>query len=289
MTKYATILSMKVYTVPKLNDNECITHEWNHPTILHDHSDWEFTTLTSGTGENVVNGISYPFSYGTFLLLGPSHRHQQKAVEPMMRRDICLSGYMLKKYCEELQTGLYEELCAHTEPIVIQPPINSCKGLISQLTEIDGYKMISPSHTKVLLHSIITYLLGCYLQTTRAVSTSIAPAWFLEFMRKIQKPEFFSKKIEDLVEYSNYTHAHFLSLFKQQTGKTLIAYITELRMTYAAQLLVNTHLPIIQIANEVGYENHSFFSQKFYKQFHLTPIEYRKQAKHTSLQATKES
>ena len=88
----------------------------------------------------------------------------------------------------------------------------------------------------------------------------------------------FSKKIEELVEYSNYTHAHFLLLFKQQTGQTLISYITELRLTYAAQLLINTSVSVIQIANEVGYDNHSFFSQKFKKRFGVTPIVYRKNA-----------
>lgn len=269
---------MGTLTIPKLNSNECTTHEWYAPTVLHAHTDWEFTTLTEGTGENVINGTAYPFAYGSFLLLGPQHLHQQNAKGPLVRRDICVSDYNMKKYCDQLKSGLYEQLCAQETPIVITMPISSYKGLISRLTEIDAYQKLFPKHTTTLLHSIATYLLGLYLENAHATGKHASPPWFLEFIRNVQKPEVFSKKIDDLVEYSNYTHAHFLLLFKEQTGQTLISYITELRLNYAAQLLVSTDTPIIRIANEIGYDSHSFFSQKFKKQFGVTPMEYRKNA-----------
>ena len=47
-------------------------------------------------------------------------------------------------------------------------------------------------------------------------------------------------------------------------------------MNHAAKLLLNTDLPVIQIANETGYENHSFFTQKFREYFSVTPTVYRK-------------
>lgn len=270
---------MTIFKVPKLQDNECTTHQWYAPTILHTHTDWEFTTLTEGTGVNVINGVAYPFAYGSFLLLGPKHRHQQTATGAMARRDICVSISSLKKFCDELQAGLYEQLCAQETPIIITLPISSYKGLVSRLADIEAYQSLFPEHTAAVLHSIITYLLGVYLENTHKSSKNASPPWFLEFIRKIQKPEVFSKKIEELVEYSNYTHAHFLLLFKEQTGQTLISYITELRLNYAAQLLVSTDVSIIQIANEVGYDNHSFFSQKFRKRFGVTPVEHRKNAR----------
>lgn len=269
---------MNIFTIPKLNSNDCTTHEWFTPTVLHNHTDWEFTTLTEGTGENVINGVAYPFSYGTFVLLGPKHQHQQTASGPIVRRDICVSEHNLKKFCDELKSGLYEQLCAMENPIVITMPVNIYKGLISRLTEIDAYQKLFPNHTATVLHSIISFLLGFYLENVHATSKHASPPWFLEFIRKIQKPEIFSRKIEELVEYSNYTHAHFLLLFKEQTGQTLISYITELRLNYAAQMLINTNVSVIQIANEVGYDNHSFFSQKFKKRFGVTPMEYRKNA-----------
>ncbi len=269
---------MATYTIPKLNPNECATHAWYAPTILHNHTDWEFTTLSEGTGENVVNGVAYPASYGTFLLLGPKHQHQQNADGQMVRRDICVSSHNFKKFCDELKSGLYEQLSEQETPIQITLSAGSYKSLISRLTEIDAYQQLFPRHTATLLHSIIIYLLGIYLENAHATGKHASPPWFLEFIRKIQKPEFFSKKIEELVSHSNYTHAHFLLLFKEQTGQTLISYITELRLNYAAQLLIHSNLPVIQIANEVGYDNHSFFSQKFKQRFGVTPVAYRKKA-----------
>ena len=101
-------------------------------------------------------------------------------------------------------------------------------------------------------------------------------SWFLQFISKLQNPEFFSKKVEDLVAETNYNHSYFLKMFKKQTGQTLISYITELRMNHATQLLLMSNMTVIQIANTLGYNSPSFFTQKFRQYFNVTPEQYRK-------------
>lgn len=165
------------------------------------------------------------------------------------------------------------------EPIQIHLPTNTYKELLDRLTNIDIYKTNKSKNETILLHSIVSYLLGLYIEHSELKKLPSSPDWFSDFMRKIQEPEYFTEKIEDIVKLSNYTHAHFLLIFKEQTGRTLISYITAQRMNYASKLLQNTNLPIIQIANETGYNNHSFFTQKFKEYFGITPNAYRKQYK----------
>ena len=264
------------YTIPKMQDDEVTTFEWHHPTTSHKHCDWEFTALTEGSGDNLINDVVYPYQVGSFLLLGPKHLHQQRSSERITRRDICISVNLLKKYCDELQEGLFEEIDSLTTPIIIQPPLQVSKDIFKRLTDIDSYKTLETNYESALLHSIIIYLLGIYIENNKMHKDLSSPQWFLDFITKIQRPEYFSQKITDLIAMTNYTHAHFLVLFKQRTGQTLISYLTDIRMNYACKLLLNTEIPIIQIANETGYFNHSFFTKKFKEYFGETPLEYRR-------------
>ena len=68
----------------------------------------------------------------------------------------------------------------------------------------------------------------------------------------------------------------FRDMFKKSTGKTLSAYITELRIMRAKDLLENTDLPVLAVMNEVGYNDSKFFYQLFERHTGMTPGAWRK-------------
>lgn len=102
------------------------------------------------------------------------------------------------------------------------------------------------------------------------------------------------KRKSDVIEYinKNYTNSgltaeqieneHFLSrsalfkVVKNTTGKTLVEYITDLRMNHAKRLLHSKYTYSIQeIANKVGYNDQYYFSRVFKKHMGVSPSEYR--------------
>ena len=69
---------------------------------------------------------------------------------------------------------------------------------------------------------------------------------------------------------------NYLSLlFKQETGKNFVEYLTDIRVEKARELLLSTELKNYQIAEEVGYPNSRYFSQIFKKAVGKTPSEFR--------------
>ena len=68
----------------------------------------------------------------------------------------------------------------------------------------------------------------------------------------------------------------FIKIFKTYVGKTIIEYVTDLRIAHAAKLLSSTDLKVITIASKVGYDNQSFFAQKFKDRYNVSPVEYRR-------------
>jgi AraC-like DNA-binding protein len=72
--------------------------------------------------------------------------------------------------------------------------------------------------------------------------------------------------------------AHFMKLFKQVAGMTLVAYMNHARLSNASRLLCETDRSIAEIANEVGFSDQSYFDKRFKRAFGQTPKEFRAEA-----------
>lgn len=73
-----------------------------------------------------------------------------------------------------------------------------------------------------------------------------------------------------------YLNPSYLSrLFKQQYGCNLTAYISQVRLERARQLLVTTGTKINEIAQQVGYLSAPSFNRIFKKSTGISPVEYR--------------
>ncbi len=79
-----------------------------------------------------------------------------------------------------------------------------------------------------------------------------------------------------MVQLSGLPERSFKRRFAQATGMTPLEYVHTLRLEEAKQMLEATELQVEAIANEVGYEDASFFSRLFRRQVGLTPAQYRK-------------
>lgn len=75
--------------------------------------------------------------------------------------------------------------------------------------------------------------------------------------------------------------ARLSTLFKQQTGSTMVNFRDERRMARAAQLLAQSQHPINKVAELVGYSDALYFSRCFSQHLHCSPSQYRNKHQHT--------
>ena len=71
------------------------------------------------------------------------------------------------------------------------------------------------------------------------------------------------------------SNSYFSSLFKKETGKTFISWLTDYRMDHAADLMLETNEKSYKIAERVGYQDANYFSYVFKKRFGMSPSKYR--------------
>ena len=257
--------------IQKLQPEEITTFLWDDNSVLHRHSDWEFTSTVDGTGCNVVNGTPYDLMPGDFVLLGPQHVHQYVSDKPIQRRDVCIATEKMQQLCSILSPDLYEKLCKTEKPIIIHLSLETFGELHQRLNKLSALESAN-LYSSATLVAIVVYLLGVYVEHK---SEKNMPESILSFLQQISNPDVFSMRINDIISLSSYSHSHFIKIFKKYVGKTIIEYITDLRISYAATLLASTDLSVITIASKVGYDNQSFFAQKFKNKYNVSPMEYR--------------
>ena len=77
-------------------------------------------------------------------------------------------------------------------------------------------------------------------------------------------------------EAFNYSEKYLSRLIKKHTGKTFHDFSVGYKMEYARELLLKSSMSIQQIAEQVGYQDVSYFFKAFKKKYLQTPAQFRK-------------
>ncbi len=112
------------------------------------------------------------------------------------------------------------------------------------------------------------------IRETRKNSRSMITTKAKEYMLENYGDEELS--VEKLSSILHVSPNYFSSLFKKEMQVSFIAYLTEIRMKKAVELLETTDDKSYMIAQKVGYADPNYFSHVFKKHFGVSPQKYRK-------------
>ncbi len=106
---------------------------------------------------------------------------------------------------------------------------------------------------------------------------SIANIYIAEAIRFIESRYATIRSLDEIADFCNVTRSHLARLFKSTLHVTLQEYVINYRLNKAKELLVNTNLPIYQIAQQVGYEGALQFNKAFKNRMKVPPKTWRLQ------------
>lgn len=70
--------------------------------------------------------------------------------------------------------------------------------------------------------------------------------------------------------------AHLSRLFTSELQTSYSVFLTEIKLEHAMKLLVNTNIPITEVAAQSGYQNSNYFCDAFKKHLGMSPLRFRK-------------
>ncbi|MCK7615468.1 AraC family transcriptional regulator [Roseibium sediminicola] len=88
--------------------------------------------------------------------------------------------------------------------------------------------------------------------------------------------------VEALAREAGMSRTVFAERFSGLVGMTPLAYVTHWRMEKARRDLRETDLPLIDIAETIGYSSEAAFNRAFKRQFNLTPGQMRREVRSTA-------
>ena len=82
--------------------------------------------------------------------------------------------------------------------------------------------------------------------------------------------------LNEVAAQVNFSPNHFSAVFSQETGGTFRDYLTHTRIEQAQKLLRATHLKVVKVAFQCGYNDPHYFSVIFRKVTGLSPQQFRR-------------
>ncbi len=129
---------------------------------------------------------------------------------------------------------------------------------------------------KNYLYEIIRYFKDQTDMILRAVGQTTNDLVFGDIVDYIDHNYASNLKLDDLATLFGYNTSYLGKLFTKKMGKNFNAYLDEVRIQNAAQLLRSSDLKIYEIALRTGYSNVNYFYQKFHHLMGVSPSAYKK-------------
>jgi len=263
--------------------------EWIPSFPLHWHDDFEIIYCTKGQIQVTLWGQAHTLSANDLIIILPHFVHsiEQSSLDggeyfnimfhPSLfqgsENDLCYDKYVLP-----FLNGEKTMECFYPADSCFNQTITPC--IQSMLT----HQKESYTTCELLIKSSLFFLLHYMNQySTAATIDNSQPQLSYSRLKNalyyIQK--FYDRKVtvKRAAEECGFSESHFMKLFKEFTGMSFNAYLVNYRLELAAKQLAETDFKVIEIMENCGFHNQSYFTRAFQKKYQKTPFLYRKTAR----------
>lgn len=247
--------------------------KFNDTSRMHCHNFFEVFCVLNGKYNHTINNKKEIITEGNGYFLAPDCVHKLRGESSQVSRiNIVIKKNFFKKACNYYSDTLYDEITSlNNAKISMSNEFHN--KLISYLSTRDEND--ASGKNSMIEKYAVNMIVEMIIDTINIIQDE-APSWFKELTSKMHRSENIKWGVEDVVKNSNYSKTHMERMFKKHTGKTIIQYLTTIKMDLATKYLVNSSMSANDIAIALGYDNYTYFVHLFKKTFNMSPSQYRK-------------
>lgn len=251
--------------------------------FYHGHKDWELLIILNDHILHRINGEEKLLSPGTACLIGPKDKHA--ILYPNRTQNqfqaVCFpvrEAYM-RKLLSLFSPRTYQELSTTPEPLYFTLSPNALEKYTDALLEIQTYENENTPETEQRCTLLFWDILLKFFEQ-RQTGSSI-PAVLKPLIQQLNNPLITAEEIKAAQRELPYSYPQLTRIFKKHMHCTITQYVNRAKLQYSKELLANTNMSLMEIANALHFESTSHFHNLFKKHFHITPAEYRKLSTYT--------
>ncbi len=239
----------------------------SHPTACHQHAGYAFYHCISGAGELILDGQPYTVQGGDVVVFDGTMPHTFRYFQWTARQIIHFRPEWLPLSASEEIAGLLRIL---NQRGLVAFHVNTSASC--ELEEL-GQKIIREQLSQ--RYGYVAYCAAMLEQTLILLAREMKEAEQPNSRGKLRHPivvqvqeyidDHFATdlNISQISETFHVNRSYLSTLFKRNTGMTLIDYIHHKRVAVAAELLADTSDPVWKIAQEVGFADVTYFARIF--------------------------
>lgn len=123
------------------------------------------------------------------------------------------------------------------------------------------------------LVELIIFLMRNYKESQRLLNESTSAKAFAGSIQYLENNYYKPIKVEELASMANMSYRRYTEFFKETKGKTVVEYLTEIRVKYAQKLMLETG-NVTYACYEAGFGDLTHFYRVFKKTTELTPKQF---------------
>lgn len=251
----------------------------------HWHRSFEISyTLVGEITKFTINGKDHRTKAGAILLINPNEIHSVESKPVKDTDNQALSLIIPYQFMAKIVPNYpyrYYEIPAYADMSESQvKDFHALQETFTALYQISLGKDVFQNMKILSLVYNCLYLLTTSFSAIKHYKNDLIPEtdefdWIDSVIAYIEDHITEDLTVSQLASYFNLTASYFSRKFKKYTCLSVMAYIGEMRLQAAFQLLTNTDYPIQYIADNCGFPNHKAFIQIFKDKYQMTPSKYR--------------
>lgn len=265
-------------------------------------NEYVFYAIKSGSMELMENGVSFEVKEGDFLLLDPKYTHMGTKATTCDYVYVHFVHDDIESYSEGEDD--LEKLFVYRRESLTQDS-RSFDRYETTYVNLPKRVNLRKSSAYHKIHRLLQDAIDCnknQMENYKTICACKLMEVFVEIAREsLSKKAAKAKdtipashtKVHDLLDFLNANYKNEISseqieaeldcnfdyinrIFKKLTGVTIFAYLTDLRIQKACELLSSTSLKVGAIAHMVGFADETYFYKVFKKARGVSPGQYEK-------------
>ncbi|OIJ22282.1 AraC family transcriptional regulator [Anaerobacillus alkalidiazotrophicus] len=231
-------------------------------------SGYLFRLQTEGVCDIVLNKKKLTFSKGGLLLAKPGDLYEIHIEGNQNSGDYNL-------FCEG--SWIDEWWNRSVKPTSSQINLDEKVLTLWRHLTIEERRPMSEKNKELSSYLLKALCLSLERAINETTSTGSRPYPVTRMMRYIEEHATTVFKVEDVAQYAGLSVSRAVHLFKSSTGKTIVEYAQEIRLSTAVNQMKYTSMTLEHIADNCGFGTYAYFHRVFKKKYGVSPGEYRKQ------------
>lgn len=243
----------------------------------HWHDYYEIFLMLSGSGEHFVNGKAFSLTRGSLIFIRDFDLHDYICTDERIEFiNLAFSKETLSDMFLYLGDGIEREKLLNAEfPPQIRLTEAETKKLHMEFAKLNTFDASDKSSMKTEMRFLLAKIFVTYFRQF-SHTDSKTPFWLESALEKMRAPKNFIVGKERFFELCGRTREHATRSLKAYYGVTPSDYINDLRLCYAANLLLSSNLSATDICYECGFKNLSWFYSEFERKFGVSPGKYKR-------------